>query len=119
MGIITLEVHRRDLSEPNEIIQQYVYTDYVVPEAWKGAIIQGLNYALSKVDTKWKIIITGFEGTYVNTNSAIAAFTAMLAFWSKIGFQPNTNFVKEAEDFIVNHFLKNSIPDFEKLEKNK
>jgi hypothetical protein len=119
VGVITLEVHRKNLFEPNEIIQQYVYTDYGVPERWKNAIIQGLNYALSKVDTKWKVIVTGFEGTYVDTNPTIAAFTAMLGLWSKIEFHPDLNFVKEVEDFIVKHFLENSIPDFEKFEQNK
>lgn len=115
VSIIKLAILPLDSAQKNEIIFETPDLDNHYFTAWQPAIRFGLNYALSKVSTKWKVVVLDFTGNYTSTNNAIAAFTSMLGLWNAVGYEVDQSFVEKIEDFLVTNFKSHTVPDFDKL----
>lgn len=85
-------------------------------ESWKLAAIKGLEFAFSMVETNWTVHINKIEGrAFTDTNPTVVGYTIMMAFFDKIGFQPNVNQIGVFEEFVSkswNKPYKELIPDF-------
>lgn len=88
---------------------------------WRKAVIKGLEFVLSKTETKWTVKIKKVEGLIgTDTNPIIVGYTAILAFCKQTNLKLDADLHHKIEDFTFKSWeVKNShnkIPNFIDLE---
>ena len=128
-AIVNLEVSRSDAD--NEIIEEYSGEGWFkqgqiesVPnkgyDLWKKAVIQGLEFAFSFSNEKWKVRIKKVEGRIAtDTNPTVVGFVTILAFCEQTNLNLDSDFKSKLEEFTFKSWDNNNdekIPDFFKLD---
>jgi hypothetical protein len=131
-AIVNLEVSRSDTG--NEIVEEYLGEGWKsqgslesVPmngyEDWKKAVKNGLEFAFSKSNEKWKVIIKKVEGRIAtDTNPTIVGFATILAFCEQTNLELENDLKSEIENFTFKSWENKNddkIPNFINLEYEK
>ncbi|MEO7977464.1 hypothetical protein [Flavobacterium sp.] len=128
-AIINLEIIKNE--ERNEIIEEYCGDGWQrqgdiesVPmkgyEDWKKGVINGLEFAFSKSNEKWKIKIKKVEGRIAtDTNPTIIGFATILAFCKQTNLKLDDTEMEKIENFTFKSWENRNdekIPNFINLE---
>ncbi|WP_281636117.1 hypothetical protein [Flavobacterium marginilacus] len=89
-------------------------------ELWKKALKNGLEFAFSKSNKKWKVIIKKVEGRIAtDTNPTIVGFATILAFCEQTNLELENDLKTKIENFTFKSWENNNdkkIPNFINLE---
>ncbi|WP_264558954.1 hypothetical protein [Flavobacterium sp. N2270] len=131
-AIINLEIMKNE--NQNEIIEEYCGKGWTkqgdienIPlkgyENWKKAVRNGLEFAFSKSNEKWKVKIKKVEGRIAtDTNPTIVGFATILAFCEQTKLKLDFDLKNEIENFTLKSWENKNderIPNFINLEYEK
>lgn len=134
-AIINLEISSND--NQNEIIEEYNGEGWVgigylatIPAKdesgkagfsdWRKAVIKGLEFVLSKTETKWTVKVKKAAGLIAtDTNPTILGYTAILAFCKQTNTELDSDLIQQLEDFTFRSWENKNhekIPNFTNLQ---
>lgn len=110
---ITLRAERNDAAGEHRIVEAYAGSRFTaqgyfesVPakgyDDWKAGALEGLTYALSKLDGYWTVTVEYLDGLSADTTPAAIAYVAMRALWEQVGYEPEAREISRLEEVVLN-----------------
>ena len=82
--------------------------------SWRKAVLNALEFVLSKTETKWTIKIKKVEGLLItDTNPTIVGYTTILAFCKQTNLELDSDLIQQLENHFVVVHLEMNFPKFQ------